>query len=289
MVLVPHLATQQSLPRLANPMVPVSARIVRRQRETRDTFTLTLTRTDDKPCTFKPGQYNMLYVFGVGEVPISISGHPDKPSVIQHTTRIAGTVTSAMGQLRVGDVVGLRGPFGRGWPVDHAEGRDVVIIAGGIGLAPLRPVIYHLLAHRNRYGRVAVLYGARTPDDLIYRREVERWSSRLDVEVFATVDRATRGWYGNVGVITPLLKRAPFNPDNLVAMVCGPEIMMHVTARELQRQGVDASSIYVSMERNMKCALGLCGHCQFGPSFVCKDGPVLRFDTVEGLFSVREV
>lgn len=270
------------------PMAPVLGCIRQRRRETHDTFTLAIELEGGRSFPFAPGQFNMLYVFGVGEVPISISGNPAEPGLVHHTTREVGIVTGAMRGLKPGDYLGVRGPFGSAWPVDEAEGRDVVIIAGGIGLAPLRPVLYHLMDHRERYNRVTILYGARTPEDILYSQQLGRWSARLDVEVFATVDRATRAWHGNVGVITTLIPRAPFDPKNALAMVCGPEIMMHFTVRELHRRGVTSDQIFVSMERNMQCAVGLCGHCQYGPHFVCKDGPVFRFDQIEKFFSVRE-
>ncbi len=270
-------------------MAPVVGCIRRRRRETQDTFTLEIELARKRAFPFAPGQFNMLYVFGVGEVPISISGDPAESDLVRHTTREVGVVTGAMRGLKEGDYLGVRGPFGSAWPVEEAEGRDVVVIAGGIGLAPLRPVLYHLMEHRERYNRVTILYGARTPEDILYQKELGRWSARLDVEVFATVDRATRTWHGNVGVITTLIPRAPFNPKNALAMVCGPEIMMHFCVRELHRRGVTSDQIFVSMERNMQCAIGLCGHCQYGPHFVCKDGPVFRFDQIDEFFSVREL
>ncbi len=282
------MQTTTPLQTTAHPMTPVTGRVLRRRKETHDTFTLDLEVADGRPFVFAPGQFNMLYLFGVGEVPISISGDPADPSKLTHTTRAVGVVTRAMRRLRPGDTLGIRGPFGSAWPVEEVAGRDVVIIAGGIGLAPLRPVIHHLMRHRLRYNRIVILYGARTPKDILYPKELGRWSARLDVEVFATVDRATRRWRGNVGVITRLIPRAPFDPENVVAMVCGPEIMMSFTVLELHRRGVASDRIYVSMERNMKCAVGLCGHCQYGPHFICKDGPVFRFDAVEDLFRVRE-
>ena len=275
-------------PALTSSMAPVPARVQRRRRETHDTFTLELAPEDGRPWPFSPGQFNMLYLFGVGEVPISISGDPGTPEVLLHTTREVGIVTGAMQQLRPGDYLGLRGPFGSAWPLAEAEGRNVIVIAGGIGLAPLRPVLYHLMTHRERYNRVMILYGARTPDDILFKKDLGRWSARLDVEVFATVDRGTRRWRGSVGVITTLIPHTPIEPENTTVMVCGPEIMMHYTINELHRRGVGSDQIYVSMERNMKCAIGLCGHCQFGPHFVCKDGPVFRFDQIEDLFRVRE-
>ncbi|MCX7721880.1 MAG: FAD/NAD(P)-binding protein [Verrucomicrobiae bacterium] len=254
-------------------------RVRRLVRETADTFTLELQpQASSGQMRFKPGQFNMLYVFGVGEIPISISGDPAQPRMLLHTTREVGAVTRAMRQLRPGAVVGVRGPFGTAWPIEECEGADVVIVAGGIGLAPLRPALYQILARRDLYGRVVLLYGARTPADILYRRELERWRARFDLEVYATVDRAMSGWRGNVGVVTALIPRAPFDPSSAVALVCGPEVMMRFAVQELLKRGVQPGAIYISMERNMKCGIGLCGHCQLGPAFVCKDGSVMRYD-----------
>lgn len=271
-------------------MVPRPFRLQQVRRETHDTFTLELGPADGcEDFCFRAGQFNMLYVFGVGEIPISISGDPANPRVLTHTTREVGTVTRAMGKLRRGDVIGVRGPFGTSWQVEQAEGADVVIVAGGIGLAPLRPALYHLLAHRDRYGKIVLLYGTRTPGDILYRRELQRWRAQFDLEVHITVDRALSGWRGNVGVVTSLIPRAPFDAHSSVALVCGPEIMMRFTVLELQRRGVPPSQIYVSMERNMKCGTGICGHCQLGPFFVCKDGPVFSYDKVQYLLEKREI
>jgi NAD(P)H-flavin reductase len=275
---------------LADPMVPVPHRVLRLSRETSDTFTLELQPgKGGQPFAFAPGQFNMLYVFGVGEVPISICGDPDDPRLLRHTTREVGPVTRAMRQLRPGDMLGVRGPFGSRWPVEEAWGSDVVIVAGGIGLAPLRPALYHILSRRERYGRVVLLYGARTPADILYRRELEHWRARFDLEIYATVDRAMSGWRGNVGVVTSLIGRAPFDRLNTIALVCGPELMMRFTVAELLKRGVRADAIHVSMERNMKCAVGFCGHCQWGPAFICKDGPVFRFDRIADWFPRWEI
>lgn len=275
-----------------DPMRPEPWRIVRVANETRDTFTLTLEREGPEaraPFSFRPGQFNMLWSFGVGEVPISMSGPPGETRQIVHTLRAVGPVTRSFQKLRRGDVVGVRGPFGTAWPVDLAEGHDVVLVAGGIGLAPLRPAIYHVLQHRQRYGRVVVLFGARTPDDLLFERELEAWRGRLDVDLDVTVDRAPAEWFGHVGVVTTLMPRAPFDPAKAVAFVCGPEIMMHFAATDLGHRGVAPERVWISMERNMKCAVALCGHCQFGPTFVCKDGPVFRWDRMKPLLAVREL
>ena len=275
---------------LPDPMLPIRYRIQRVHREIPDTFTLELEPEEGVTIAqFATGQFNMLYVFGVGEIPISISGDPAKRKPLVHTTRAVGTISKAMRDLKPNDVIGVRGPFGSSWPIKQAEGKDVVIAAGGIGLAPLRSVMYHILAHREKYGKAVLLYGARTPADILYRRELEHWRAQLDLEVLVTVDRATDSWRGSVGVVTRLIPRASFDPPNTIAMVCGPEIMMRFTAAELEKRGVALENIYVSMERNMKCAIGMCGHCQYGPNFVCKDGPVFQYSHIQGLLSKREV
>lgn len=265
-------------------------RVQKFRQETPDTFTLELEpESGVREFTFLPGQFNMLYAFGVGEVPISISGDPADHLRLVHTTREVGAVTRAMRKLRTGDAVGLRGPYGVGWPVTDARGADVVIVAGGIGLAPLRPALYQVLAARKYYGKVVLLYGTRTPADILYRRELQQWQARFDLEVHVTVDRSMGNWRGSVGVVTTLISRAPFDPHSTVAMVCGPEVMMRFTVQELERRGVGLPDIYISMERNMKCGVGLCGHCQYGPTFVCKDGPVFRWDRMQPMFAVREM
>ena len=255
-----------------------------------DTFTIELgCEREEGAFQFRPGQFNMLYVFGVGEVPISISGDADVGGPLVHTIRAVGPVTRALARLKRGDVIGVRGPFGSAWPTAEAEGRDVVFIAGGVGLAPLRPAILRILAMRGRYGRAVLLYGARTPKDILFRRDLERWGARLDMTVDVTVDRAAAGWHGNVGVVTRLISHAPFQPEETIALICGPEIMLRFTIRALIDRGVPTRRIYVSMERNMKCAVGFCGHCQFGGHFVCRDGPVFRFDRIQDIFDVREL
>ncbi len=272
------------------PMLPRPYRVRQVIRETRDTFTLKLEPCDGSPhLSFEAGQFNMLYAFGVGEVPISISGDPSRPNEIVHTTRAVGAVTKAMQKLRRGDVVGVRGPFGTPWPVEESKGNDVVIVAGGIGLAPLRPALYQVLAAREKYGKVALLYGTRSPADILFRKEVEQWRARFDLDVLVTVDRGVDQWRGSVGVVTTLIRRAHFDPLNTTAFVCGPELMMRFTLMELERRGITGDRIFVSMERNMKCAVGFCGHCQFGGTFICKDGPVYRYNSIKELFGKREI
>lgn len=275
---------------VADPMAPIPYRVSGRNRDTSDTFTLSLEpATGARICTFRPGQFNMLYVFGVGEVPISISGDPHDKNQLIHTTRKVGAVTAVMNELKKGDVVGVRGPYGSWWPVEEQRGRDIVFIAGGIGLAPLRPALYHVIANRSHYGRVVLLYGTRTPEDLLYKKELQKWRAQLDLEIHVTVDRATGKWRGNVGVVPTLVAKAPFDSSDATALVCGPEIMMRYTVQALNRRGLPEHQIYISMERNMKCGIGLCGHCQFGPEFICKDGPVLRYDRMANLLDMREL
>jgi NAD(P)H-flavin reductase len=273
-----------------SPMVVRPFLIRKRVRETIDTFSLELEPPDEeKDFRFVPGQFNMLYVCGVGEVPISISGNPAKGHTLVHTTRAVGTVTNAMSGLKAGDQIGVRGPYGSGWPVENGSGSDIVIVTGGIGLAPLRPAIHYLLNHRKDYGRIVLLYGARTAEDILYRKDLEKWRSRFDLEIHISVDRGTGDWRGNVGVVTSLIHRAPFDASHCISLVCGPEIMMRFTMKELTKRGVGEDSIYVSMERNMKCGIGLCGHCQLGSTFVCKDGPVYCYRDIKDVFQKREL
>jgi len=272
-----------------DPMVPRTFKVIAAQRELADTVTLDLVATDGTAFDFAPGQFNMLYKFGTGEVPISISGAATDTAKLVHTIRAVGLVSTALTDLAEGDVIGIRGPFGTGWPVEIAKGRDVVFVAGGLGLAPLRPAIYAVLADRAAYGAVSILYGARTPDDLLFEDELHSWRGRFDIDLDVIVDRAEPGWTGNVGVVTSLVDKARFDASETVALVCGPEIMMRFAVKSLTARGVDEGDIYVSMERNMQCALGFCGHCQFGGGFVCKDGPVYAFDRIGDIFNKREI
>jgi NAD(P)H-flavin reductase len=279
----------QTLAAAADPFVPTFYRVRRVHRELSDTVTLDIESPHGvrPPCA--PGQFNMLYVFGVGEAAISVSGDCGDDRRFVHTVRDVGAVSKAISALEAGAVIGVRGPFGVGWPVEEAEGSDVVIVAGGLGLAPLRPAIYHVLANRERYGRVAILFGTRDPREMLFSEELAAWRRHLDISVEVTVDHADASWRGTVGVAPDLIARAPFHPLDAVAFVCGPEVMMRYSASALLDAGVPADRIYLSMERNMKCAIGLCGHCQFGPTFVCKDGPVMSFDRIARIFAVREI
>jgi len=270
-------------------LTPRLFRVIRHQRELHDTVTLELESGEGSPLYFCAGQFNMLYVFGIGEVPISISGSPHEPGPLVHTIRSAGAVTQAISGLKRGQTLGVRGPFGQGWPLEAATGQDLVIIAGGIGLAPLRPAVRQVIAYRERYGKVSLLVGARTPDDLLYPAELKEWRSRFDLQVHITVDSAGADWRSHVGVVTMLISKAEFEAGETVAMICGPEVMMRFCVMELRKRGVAAENTYVSMERNMKCAVGYCGHCQIGPKFVCKDGPVFPLTHLEPFFSMRGV
>lgn len=273
-----------------DPMLPTLYRVQCVRQEIASTFTLELEPADNNDIPpFATGQFNMLYVFGVGEIPISISGDPARSKPLVHTTRAVGTVSRALQRLKLGDMLGVRGPFGSHWPIEQAIGKDVVITAGGIGLAPLRSAVYQLLARREQYGRVIVLYGARAPDDILYRRELEHWRGRLDMDIFVTVDHATSAWRGSVGVVTKLIPSLPFDPAKTMAFLCGPEIMMRLSAAGLEARGVAADQIFVSLERNMKCAVGFCGHCQYRPYFVCRDGPIFQYAQVQELLIKREI
>jgi NAD(P)H-flavin reductase len=272
-----------------DPLVPLPYRVQRARRELPDVATLELAPLTGEVPSFLPGQFNMLYAFGIGEVAISMSGDSAQPGVFVHTVRDVGAVSGAIARLGVGGVVGVRGPYGTAWPATAAEGSDVLIVAGGLGLAPLRPAIYQVLANRSRYGHVAILYGTRTPSEILFRAELENWRRRLDIELMVTVDHADASWHGDVGVVPKLIARAGCDADHTVAMVCGPEVMMRFTANALLGVGVAVEQIYLSMERNMKCAVGLCGHCQFGPDFICKDGAVMRYDHIADLLVVREI
>jgi NAD(P)H-flavin reductase len=279
-----------ALPQLSDPMLPQPYIVGGVTKETTDTFTLTL-RPDNgnSQTSFLPGQFSMLWVFGIGELPISISGDPSERDRLVYTVRSVGQATNALVSRKSGDGVGVRGPMGAGWPVEAIRGRDVVIVAGGIGLAPLRPLIYHVLHNRKDYGRLVVLYGARSPRELLYRKELTAWARQLETQVLIAVDYGGLAWRGHVGVVTTLFKYARLLPERSAAMICGPEIMMRFVSRELENQGFARDDIYLSMERNMKCAVGFCGHCQYGQYFVCKDGPVFRYTQLRPMLEKYEL
>ncbi len=265
-------------------MTPTSYRVVSRETETADTVTLTLAPDGRAIAAPRPGQFSMLGAFGTGEAPISqASTRGDR---LLHTVRRIGAATTALHDSDVGDWVGVRGPYGAGWDLDRARGRDVLVIAGGLGLAPVRQLIEEVLADREAYGRLAVLVGARTPDDLIYRELLDRWQERDDLDLQLTVDAATASWRGHVGFVTELVEDADVDIAAAVAFVCGPEVMMRYAAGGVTALGGQPAKTFLSLERNMHCAIGHCGHCQLGPAFICKDGPVLDWSTVEPLLAV---
>lgn len=269
-------------------MLPRAFVVNTRVCETDDVVTLTLRPAEDGaslPCA--PGCFNMLYAFAVGEAPISMSG-ADR-SGVSHTIRDVGAVTHALCSLDRGATVGLRGPFGSPWPIAGAKGGDVLIVAGGIGLAPVRPLIREVLRERDAFGRVTLLYGARDPGSLIFRRDLQAWAERADLDLQVTVDAADDRWEGAVGVVPKLLSRARFDPTGATAFVCGPEVMMRFTMQELTDLGVSPQRCFLSLERNMVCAIGLCGHCQLGPEFVCADGPVFAYERIAQALSVPEL
>jgi NAD(P)H-flavin reductase len=280
-----------SAPAAADPMQSRDYRVQSLKRETHDTFSLTL-----EPCgagdrhPFAPGQFSMLHIAGVGDLPISISGDPEVRRQLTYTVRSVGLATQALVSRHPGEIVGVRGPFGTAWPLESARGKDLLVIAGGIGLAPLRPAIYRVMQDREQYVRLIVLYGARGPRDLLFRKELDSWARLPDTLVLMTVDYGGLQWKGRVGAVTTLFRHVRLHADRTVVLICGPEIMMRYVIGELaDNRGVPAPSIHLSMERNMKCAIGLCGHCQYGPYFICKDGPVFSYDKLRPLLNRHEL
>jgi anaerobic sulfite reductase subunit B len=268
-------------------MRPQPFAVAHTERNTTDTWTLTLEPLDGDGPVIAPGQFMMVYVFGIGEVPISVSGPALVAGPVVLTVRAVGAVSRAICASQQGAALGLRGPFGTSWPVEAARGGDLVVVAGGIGLAPLRSSILYALDHRGEYGDVSVLYGARTPGDLLYTAQLDEWRTALDVDV--TVDAAEAGWRGKVGVVPKLVGAARFRPEATTALVCGPEIMMRFTVAALLERGVAPERILLSMERHMDCGIGLCGHCQLGPTLVCRDGPVYSYAEIAPWMEVREL
>lgn len=267
-------------------MIPEIYRVERRTEEFAGTFTLDISKVSaGKPPRFTPGAFNMLYVFGTGEVPISMSGEAQGHNGYRHTIRTHGLTTEALSRLKKGDQLGVRGPYGRGWPVGQLEGKDLLIVAGGLGLAPLRPVICEYLNHRLPVRSIRLFYGARTPQERLYPEELAQWSRSMAVS--QSVDRGDPAWQGHIGVVTTPLETAPIDTQNTLALICGPEIMMRFCIHTLLARALPAASIFLSMERNMKCATGHCGHCQWGPNFICKDGPVFCYGEIQRWFQIR--
>lgn len=275
---------------MKNAYLPQEAQIVARVQETPDIFTLRLRFTDiayHARYRFQPGQFNMLYLHGVGEVAISIASDPLDEHLFDHTIRAVGRVTKAMAKLDTGDYIGVRGPFGRGWPLASAQGRDVVLVTGGLGCAPVVSVIHYALRRRKHFGRLIILQGVKHSNDLIWRKQYDEWAQMPNTQVLLSADQAGSNWPFSTGLVTKLVEQATFDPANTIAMLCGPEGMMKATATTLLGRGIPAQDIWLSMERNMHCAIGHCGHCQFGGSFICKDGPVYPLPEISHLLGVK--
>lgn len=269
-------------------LTPIPATIKKIVTETPDTKTFYLEidgKLQEKP---RPGQFTEIYVPGVGEVPVSICDCGDGKVIVQ-TIRSIGMVTEYLFKLKEGDKIGIRGPYGKGWPMEKLQGKDILIVSGGIGLAPLRGVIMEVMKNRKRYGKFTLLYGSRTPDLLLYRYEFESYRAIPNSEFLVTVDHPDEKWRGNVGVVTTLISKAKIEPENTIALTCGPEIMMKFTVKALQEAGFRDNQVYLSLERRMKCGIGLCGHCQLGPYFVCKHGPVFPYWLIKRYFWVDQI
>jgi NAD(P)H-flavin reductase len=267
---------------MTTPYLIHPARITARRVETQGIYSFTMQFVNPelrRDYRFKAGQFNMLYAFGVGEVPISIVSDPAQPELLEHTVRMAGRVTSVMARWQPGDIVGVRGPYGNGWPMEAARGRDVVIVTGGLGCAPVVAVINYIFRRRDEYGDLQILHGVKTPNDLLYRERFDQWRRAPRTRVYLASDQPDKTWRYRIGVVTDLFDELSVTPSTIV-MMCGPEMMMRYAARALTHKGIAEDSIHLSMERRMECAVGLCGHCQYRERFVCRDGPVFNYGTV---------
>ncbi|MBL7478417.1 FAD/NAD(P)-binding protein [Legionella bononiensis] len=270
-----------------DPYLPYEVEIVDRVEESNSIFSLHLRFIDNElhqQYSFYPGQFNMLYLYGVGEVAISIVSDPKETKVLTHTIRAVGRVTRALQQLRTGDRLGIRGPYGRGWPLEQVKGKDVVVLTGGLGCAPSISIINYILARRKEYGHLSILQGVKHSDDFIFRKQYAKWQKSPHTEVHIAADQAGPKWPWSVGYVTDMIDKIPLNPEQTVAMMCGPEMMMHTAIRVLTGKGLSEDQIFLSMERNMECGIGQCGHCQYGGLFVCKDGPVFAYSQIKALF-----
>lgn len=273
---------------MINPYLPQEAEIVERIEEARDIFTLRLRFTDPavhSAYSFAPGQFNMLWLPGVGEIPISIVSDPEDEHMYNHTIRGVGRVSNGLRTLRQGDRLGVRGPYGRGWPMQEAVGRDVVIATGGLGCAPAVSVINYVVRRREQFGRLIIMQGIKHSNDLIWRSSYEQWAELPDTQVLLAAGESGPQWPWAQGNIMVLIDRADFDPENCTAMLCGPQGMMVAVTDHLMARGVSDDDIWLSMERNMQCAIGHCGHCQIGAKFVCKDGPVFNYAEIADLLS----
>ena len=269
--------------------LPHAAEIIARKQESPTIFTLKTRFSDPayQPTPFYPGQFNMLSLFGVGEIAISISSDPSEKKYLNHTIRAVGRVTKALQSLKTGDQIGIRGPYGQGWPLQRAKGHDILIVTGGLGCAPTVSIINYILARRKNYGALTIFQGVKHSDDLIFRKQYALWQKSPNTQVHIAADKAGPQWPWSVGYVTDMISSLAFNPKNTVAMMCGPEMMMHAAIDALVNKGLLEEDIYLSMERNMACGIGLCGHCQYGGLFVCKDGPVFAYPVIKDLFYVK--
>jgi sulfhydrogenase subunit gamma (sulfur reductase) len=273
-----------------NPYQPHEAVILERIQEGPDLFTMRLKFTDSEiqdAYEFKPGQFNMLYLYGVGEIAISIVSDPEDSQIIDHTIRVVGRVTKGMTNLKTGDRIGLRGPYGRGWPMQESKNKDVVVVTGGLGCAPVVSVINYIEQRREKYGRLNIVQGVKHTADLIWKERYDKWRELPDTKVLLATDVGEALWPWHVGPVTSLFDQLDFNPDNVSVMMCGPEGMMRVVCSHMLDKSVSASQLFLSMERNMQCAIGHCGHCQYGDKFICKDGPVFSYDKIRKLFETK--
>ena len=275
---------------MLNPYLPIEAEVVERVREAENIATLRLRLVDPvqhAAYDFRPGQFNMVYLYGVGEVPISIVSDPEEGGTLDHTIRALGRVTRGLANLRAGNRLGIRGPYGRGWPLERAEGRDVLMVTGGLGCAPLVSVINYIMKRRERYQRLCIVQGVKHANDLIWRERYEAWAQLPQTRVLLAADHGGAHWRWHVGLVTDLLQDVHVSRENCLIMMCGPEAMMHAAARALLARGFSEDSLYLSMERNMHCAVQQCGHCQFGAAFICRDGPVFSYAELKGLLQVK--
>lgn len=282
-------ATQDVKPP-SSAMTPVPYRVRSRVVESFEAATICLEPVNELVAPPLPGQFMMLYAFGIGEIAMSVSGVPaTADDAIGHTIRAVGAVSQALHDADVGTMVGVRGPFGTDWGLASSDGRDLLIVAGGCGSAPLRPVIHAALAQRSRFGRVMVIVGARTPEHLLFRQEAADWAQNPQLDAELIVDAAGPDWSWEVGLVTEPLRRLTLNPSRTTAFICGPEPMIRFCARELVQKGMAPNDIRVSLERNMQCGVGWCGHCQLGPLLLCRDGPVVGYDVASPLLQVQEL
>ena len=272
---------------MTNPYVPFEAEVVERIQESPTVFTLRLRFTDEEQhrrYQFAPGQFNMVYLYGVGEVPISIVSDPVDEHLYDHTIRVVGRVTRGLAEVKEGQHVGIRGPFGRGWPLTKAEGRDVLIVTGGLGCAPVVSVINYIISRRERFGRLTIMQGVKHSDDLLWRERYKLWSQMPDTRVIVAADTGGKQWPWRVGPVIDMFDELQLKPDRTIAMMCGPEGMMRAAINRLLELGMVPGMLFMSMERNMQCAVGHCGHCQYGGQFICKNGPVFAYSEIKDIF-----